>query len=354
MTSRHLPMLKQRVGALETCGYCPKLCRGACPVALAEPREALTPWGKMTMSWLLQRGELPLDRANARLAWACSDCHAYRERCDHDNPTDETLVAARSDFVAAGVAPEAALAVIRSGEQRRRSVTEGLAKLGLPTETDPRPAAALLIGCDYVRHLPEVAAAAVRVVRQLVRSVRVIDGCCGAPELYAGDRAGFEAKLAEVKAACEGAERVIVADAGCGRLLSEVSAVSVVELAAAQPDRLGRGRCRAAGPVRWHDPCQLGRGRGVFEPPRRVLERVLDAAPGEFEQCQRIAACSGGGGLMPVTYPELSSQMADRRLQEHERLGGGTVVTACGASLRRFRSRGARAVDIVSLIDQSL
>ena len=46
--------------------------------------------------------------------------------------------------------------------------------------------------------------------------------------------------------------------------------------------------------------------------------------------------------------------MADERLAEHRALGGGAVVTACGESLRRFRSRGHEAVDLWTLVAEAL
>ncbi|MEO6600605.1 MAG: hypothetical protein ABIQ16_12065, partial [Polyangiaceae bacterium] len=58
-TSRapRLPLLKTSQKALETCGYCPKLCRSTCPVSNVEAREALIPWAKMSSAWLVARGD---------------------------------------------------------------------------------------------------------------------------------------------------------------------------------------------------------------------------------------------------------------------------------------------------------
>src|SRR5690242_20582094 len=94
----HLPLLDEQTAALETCGYCPKLCRAACPVSDAEPRDSLTPWGKMSMAWLAQRGDVEADSDLAATAWACTGCYACRERCDHRNEVAHTLGMARADF----------------------------------------------------------------------------------------------------------------------------------------------------------------------------------------------------------------------------------------------------------------
>lgn len=52
--------------------------------------------------------------------------------------------------------------------------------------------------------------------------------------------------------------------------------------------------------------------------------------------------------------PEASAAIADARIADHEALGGGVVVTACAGSLRRFRKNGARAVDLASVLAESL
>ena len=111
-----------------------------------------------------------------------------------------------------------------------------------------------------------------------------------------------------------------------------------------------------AGPVRWHDPCQLGRGLGVYEAPRAVLGRALGRTPDEFDAHQRreLGVCSGAGGLLPATMPEVARDVARARLDAHARLsrgsgdGGGRVVTACASSLlamRRAASAAPRASD---------
>jgi intracellular sulfur oxidation DsrE/DsrF family protein len=41
-------------------------------------------------------------------------------------------------------------------------------------------------------------------------------------------------------------------------------------------------------------------------------------------------------------------------LAAHEQQGGGTLVTACASSLRRFRAQGTTAMDIASVVEASL
>ncbi|MHB1846932.1 MAG: (Fe-S)-binding protein, partial [Deltaproteobacteria bacterium] len=66
-----LPLLAERRPELEHCAYCPKLCRFTCPVSEATGREALTPWGKMSVAFLAERGARAPDAALGASSFAC-------------------------------------------------------------------------------------------------------------------------------------------------------------------------------------------------------------------------------------------------------------------------------------------
>jgi Fe-S oxidoreductase len=88
----------------------------------------------------------------------------------------------------------------------------------------------------------------------------------------------------------------------------------------------------------------------VYEAPRAVLTRIFGRAPGEFDTRREQSTCSGAGGLLPQTMPGVAREIAKTRLDEHERNGGGRVITACASSLRTFRKQHAKVDDFVTLI----
>ncbi len=348
-----LPLLTGRRAALENCGYCPKLCRAACPVSNATPRDTLTPWGKMSTAWFAARGVVPVDEPHAAVAWACTGCYACRDRCDHRNPVAQTLGDARAEFFARGVAPEGAQRVVRDFGRELDRASSARAELTAQPGVRSDAPTALVIGCGYLRWHPAAARDALSAVVKLAGPVRLADGCCGAPLLYAGDRDGFVREQRRLLDSTQGAERLIVVDPGCARVLESARPITLVELAARELGRLRRVPDLADG-ARWHDPCQLGRGLGLFDAPRQLLAAAIGRAPAEFDRRRDGAACSGAGGLLPSTMPETSREIAADRLREHERLGGGTLVTACASSLRRLSASGQRVVDLASVIARSL
>jgi heterodisulfide reductase subunit D len=348
MTVR-LPLADTHVKELETCGYCPKLCRSVCSVSNAEPRESLTPWGKMTTTWLAARGDLPLETSVTELAYACCGCLRCTSFCKHENPVAETLLAARGDLRSAGATPPA---VERAYERflawhERRGERSALRDAGGDVSRD---SPILVVGCSYQRHGGKAASAAVEAARRLFGATAVYTECCGLYPRQVGDL-GESARLREQLEDAAKGRRVVALDAGCAH---ELGAETLVEAAAREVARLALVPELASEPqVRYHDPCRASRGRAVTTAPRTVLERALGRAPDEFSNHHAESACSGGGGLLPLSFPEISAAIADERLREHERLGGGLVVTGCASSLARFRSRGARVLDMAEVIEMS-
>jgi Fe-S oxidoreductase len=361
---RRLPQLAPAKATLERCVFCPKLCRSACPVSNAEPRETVTPWGKMSMAYFTANESVPLDTSHAAPAWACTGCFGCREHCDHENDVTGTLFTARSAIVetAPEAAPPAALRVIERFGERSAALRDLRDDPRIMEHVDERSGVAVLVGCAHER---DVAIDIVRAVARLSETkVALVDECCGAPLLHAGDGDGFTAQGTKLAALVADRDRVIVADAGCASALGvhhrqklAPRTLHFTELAAHELTRippLGADAVRALGRVRWHDPCQLGRGLGLYEPPRQVLSRLLGRPAEEFPRRREDARCSGGGGLVPVTMPETARTIATQRTAEHEDAGGGTIVTACASSARSFARAGADVVDVATLVARAL
>ncbi len=338
---KRLPTLEPRKRALETCVYCPKLCRSSCPVSNAEPRETLIPWGKMSTAYFAARGNVELSESFAAPAWACTGCHACRDACDHRNDVAGTLADARDAFLREGLGPPAAkrtLATFQKHAERTRVAVDSL------QSTSKSGRVSLMIGCGYARKLPDIARDAIAACKALVGAPMLERECCGLPLKLAGDARAFAVHAERFRG-----RDIVAVDAGCARSLREAGAnvTLLIEHAAERVTSLRAGDVADA--PHWHDPCQLGRGLGVYDAPRTVLTRVLGRAPREFDMRRERAECSGGGGLLPITMPENSLAIAKHRSE-----GVGEIVTACASSVLRFRAAGARASDIVTWIARAL
>lgn len=360
---RRLPQLESRRTTLERCVFCPKLCRSSCPVSNAEQRETLTPWGKMSMAYFVANESVALAPTFAQPAWACTGCFGCREHCDHKNDVTGTLLETRSALVAAGQAPEEARRVLARWDESVKVLGNTARDPRATPSVDATSRVGVLVGCEHARHGTEGGVDTLHATARLVGSkVCVVEECCGAPLLYAGDEKRFAEQGRRLARSFERYDRVVVGDAGCAAAIRvhhaakgttmPVPVVHFTELAAAEVSRVGR--VEIDGPVRWHDPCQLGRGLGIYDAPREVLAKALGRSPDEFERRREDARCSGAGGLLPVTMPAVARGIAAQRVADHERSGGGTVVTACASSARAFADQGQRVVDLATVVLRAL
>lgn len=364
---RKLPTLEARRAELETCAFCPKLCRSSCPVSNAEPRETLIPWGKMTGAYAMANGDFALTHDNAAPSWACTGCLACSEACDHRNPVAATFVESRAALYERGLAPAAAAEVVARDDAREVSTRASVRAL-VTDRRVPRNSggnALLLVGCVYTREFPDTAKNAVAVADAVLegRDLRLYEGCCGLPLLLAGDRQGFDAHLETLAKARGESDRFVVVDPGCASALLQhapnLEVELLVDLAHRSMNVFGEGAASSvtSGVPSYHDPCSLGRGLGRYDQPRALLARVIGTPPREFVHAREAALCSGGGGLVPITMPEVAKQIAATRTSIDELPPGGddaAIVTACASSLRAFRGAGKVAYDLCDVLAKSL
>jgi len=365
MSSR-LPLADAHEKEHTYCTFCPKLCRHACPVATVEARETTTPWGKMAALHHVAEGNLPLESEVAATWWACTGCMRCKSYCDHDNEVAMALGAGRAEALAAGQAPASARA-IRDDHSERVARSRAQAQV-LFGDTESRGArVAYAPGCTGCVATPDDAKAGLVAVERLTGgAVRPLaDRCCGLPLLDAGDRQGFLGAARAFLRGAAAAERVVFADPGClhalrviapglaGEALGGPELIHLSELAAENLPALRRVDVSEE-TVRYHDPCRLGRGLGIYDPPREVLSRILGRAPAEFHHHREHAECSGSGGQVPQTAPATAEAIGAERTADHELAGGGAVVSPCPASRRAFDKAGVRTLGFAELVARSL
>ncbi|HIH01469.1 TPA: hypothetical protein HA259_05265 [Thermoplasmata archaeon] len=112
--------------------------------------------------------------------------------------------------------------------------------------------------------------------------------------------------------------------------------------------------------VTYHDPCDLGREKEVFDPPRRLLEAVFGRPVREMERSRRDSHCCGAGSGVKSGYPELSTAIASERVRQAESVGANTIVTSCPWCVQNLRDclspddDRIRVVDLLELLEDSL
>ena len=93
----------------------------------------------------------------------------------------------------------------------------------------------------------------------------------------------------------------------------------------------------------YHDPCDMGRHMGVYEPPRNVLKALPGVELLEFPLNRAQAKCCGGGGGMKGFDNEMAGEIGYKRLLSAIDLGADVIVSACPSCKGSFNQAAARA-----------
>jgi Fe-S oxidoreductase len=97
---------------------------------------------------------------------------------------------------------------------------------------------------------------------------------------------------------------------------------------------LAQGKIRlapAAGgaPMTYHDPCYLGRYNHMYDKPRQLLRRLSGGPLREMAASKKTSFCCGAGGGGMWKEEKSGKRISHCRLEQAEKAGAGTIVTAC-------------------------
>lgn len=101
----------------------------------------------------------------------------------------------------------------------------------------------------------------------------------------------------------------------------------------------------------YHDPCELGRGCGIYEEPRELLSKVCELVPAGHERDESIC-CGGSVGSITLSHEE-RVHITDAAVEDLMTNHPQEIVTACPLCLKTFSPRSARKVrDLAEIIDR--
>jgi len=350
--------------AAELCEFCPKMCRFSCPVSEATSREALSPWGKVSLAAL--SGSAP-ERPAADAFAGCTGCLRCQLYCAHANDVPRVLYAARASSVRTGTAPPAFEEVARrfrvkghAEEADLLAVHRAIAARETAPEMLPAgdtPRALLFAGCEALAQGGDLVGAALAVARELGAPLEIVPEtalCCGLALIEAGHPEDFAAHAARMRETVgPGPVSLVFLSPGCARAVRErwpsLPAGSAVEhittwlarAMATRPELAERPPLPIA--VAWHDPCELARGLAETTAPRALLAAAVEEVR-EPVRSGSDTSCCGAAGLLPRSLPEVAAAIASLRRAEIDACGA-TPVTASPAC-----ARALEATDLVVLL----
>ncbi|MGQ9600473.1 MAG: (Fe-S)-binding protein [Anaerolineae bacterium] len=358
--------------ALYRCNKC-GFCQATCPYYLTTGEEWSVARGRLRLTRAIMQGKLPLSDGAVRAMYHCFSCRACNVTCPSGVPVDEILLEARMDLNRQGYLPDPLAqmghTIVTTGNltgEEAEARRFWLQNLDWAPPQSGQHETIYFVGCvssfyPQAYGLPQSMAWLLERARTDYAVLGGDEVCCGYPLYVSGlqeeARALAQANVRTVREA--GARRVMTTCPSCYRawrefyphLLGEELGVEVVHSTQWLADA-GLTLHPLEKKVTYHDPCDLGRGSGIYDPPREFLKsNGLHLV--EMSNTRAEALCCGGGGNMETLNPAASRTVAQMRMQQASATGAEWVVTACPQCKRTLSSVRSdsplRVMDIVEL-----
>jgi Fe-S oxidoreductase len=314
-----------------------------------------------------------------KMIWQCTTCGSCEYQCPVGIQHLPMIIGLRRGAVNTGAwedeyGTKLFLNLERNGNAMGFSQTERdkfIAKQQFPT-FDGSQEYCLWLGCmgAYDPQGREIIAAFATVMRHLGTTFGVLkkERCTGDPVRRLGNDLVFgqlvETNLSNLQAA--GVKKIVSICPHCVRTIAEdwreygaeVTIEHHSEFLARHQDKLPSAR--EGERVVFHDPCYLGRYRGIYDEPREVIARsaiVVDPPRAR----ERSFCCGAGGGLV-FLGEETGQRVNETRVKELTATGAKTIGAACPFCNSMFRDALAsttpenppRLMDIAQLAAESI
>jgi len=184
--------------------------------------------------------------------------------------------------------------------------------------------------------------------------------CCGRPMLMAGRKEQAEEMVAKNTAIIKasGADTLLLSCPICYKIFKEkyhLEGIEVIHHTEFFDRLINEGRLSIKGSDTrfvYHDPCELGRGCGVYEEPRRVIGRAGVLVEADKNGKESIC-CGGSLGSLTLSF-ERRKALTENALNNLTIASPDVIATACPLCRSTFNRYSDRPVkDIAEIIDEA-
>ena len=367
--------------ACANCGY----CRVECPLFNAVGWESASPRGKFHFLREYLKGNTALDERMAEMFFVCTSCQQCNLACQVKASIDEDWgLTMRPAIRKEGYQPpimylKSAHNILVSHnpsgapqEKRKDWMTPDL-RVKDEGETG------YWAGCagSFTYALRNLPVNTVRILNQAgIEPVYLGDDewCCGGTLFTVG---ATEEALETVKHNIEelnkrGIKTLITSCSGCwwnlthlyprfAKKLNLKYDIKVKHITEFISELIEEGKIKMERPVdlkvTYHDGCHIGRGGGIYDPPRKILAAIPGLELVEMPRNREHAACCGKHAIF---YAQLAKTINHSRVAEAEQTGAEAIVCSCQACESNFHigvpEVGAKleVLDITDLIVESM
>ena len=336
---------REQIQRCSRCGF----CQAVCPVYGATLRPAMNARGKMLLLKEILEGTLELTDELVETLYQCTTCAACSHQCPSGVEVPEIIKAVRQDMAKQG-----------KGHPAFAAMNKILAESGnIYGEDEPedfeRPRNqkaqyVFFIGCVGNYREEEPTEATLDLLDHLKIDYTLIDEvCCSGVLEDVGFSLHQELAQKNIDAIlATGAKTVITGCPYCYRTFTEKPAYLPLKEAGVKVIHSSQFFCdfdfgvKTDLKVTYHDPCDLGRHTGIYDEPRRTIQKI---APNfvELPDHHENALCCGAGGGVRGAFAKNSLAMARRRLAQVEEVGADILLTECNSCVHNLSNAKLRA-----------
>ncbi len=361
------------------CGRC-NFCKGQeynerCPEIFTQYWESSTLRGRMAIARGILEGKLEYSEEMAERIFGCFMCARCREECKKAAQIDAIAItkAMRADFIDQGVKiPEAGQAMADTANQTGNIFAEPVAvhnKWSDGLQFTPGSGTLFFPGCLASHRFKEKTNILVRVLQAAGYKLDFLgedQKCCGTPYWISGNmqyaKQWVEDFMAMLKS--KGVKEIITPCPSCFRAFDEeyprilgleALPIKVRHTSEVLEEIVDEKKLKLTKPVdvvvTYHDPCEIGRYREIYEPPRRVLKSIPGLTFREMSRIRENALCCGGGGGVKLMYPENSQKVSAERLKQIKATEAEVVSTICPACEMNLTHAVYEADEAIRVLD---
>jgi Fe-S oxidoreductase len=281
--------------------------------------------------------------------FSCTTCQKCTEICLTGHPTAHRMEGFRRELVKLGLGPEKHQKIVNNLKATGNVFGEEQAI----SEGDSTQAEVIYFpGCVAKYRMNKLKDATTEIFKALgVKYVIPEDiVCCGSVLFRSGNDPGeFVKKNSEIF----GDKKVVVSCAGCfSTFKHDYEGINVQHLSEFLLDRLDELNLSELNAiVTYHDPCHLGRGSGVYDAPRKVINSIPGVDFIEFEHCRENSDCCGAGGGVKSAKPVLANDLGKKRADQAKEMGVDVILSACPfCELNLSENSELKSMDVCELL----
>ncbi len=360
---QHFPEnVENEIVACIQCGF----CRAGCPTFGETTLESLNAKGRVTLAYNMLVNAIEPSEDLAKRLYQCMMCLNCRSVCPAQVKVSDIVRAARERLVEKGFLPDvfkpalasmidAANPLLAPPQKRADSYPVDYKK-AVPGETETLVHMGCVTSFQDVKIIPAV----IQILEKAGVNYGALgdeESCCGYLAYLVGDMPTFRKAMNMYgdRTAKYKPTQLVTTCAGCLKTFRDIyphygggdgyTVLHLVELLEklTQEGKLAFKQDAKPLKVAYHDPCDMGRHMGVYEPPRNVIKALPGVELLEFPLNRDKAKCCGGGGGMKGFDNEMAGEIGYKRLLSAIDLGADAIVSACPSCKGSFNQAAARA-----------